>query len=158
MRLYILFIGLLFTSSGLKAQDVKKVVEILKTKKGEAHRVHKTVIRPWGSYTVLEEGLGYKIKRIMVNPKSRLSLQSHTKRSEHWVVVSGTARATCGESVYTIGQNQSTFVPMGVKHRLENPTDEPLQIIEVQCGVYLGEDDIARYADDFGREARPPSG
>ena len=134
-----------------RAQDVKKVVEILKTKKKEEHRVHKTVLRPWGSYTVLEEGVGYKLKRIMVHPKSRLSLQSHTKRSEHWVVVCGTARVTCGESVYTIGANQSTFVPMGVKHRLENPTDEPLQIIEVQCGGYLGEDDIARYADDFGR-------
>jgi len=139
------------------AQDVKKVVEILKTKNGEVHRVHRTVIRPWGSYTVLEEGVGFKLKRIMVHPKSRLSLQSHTKRSEHWVVVCGTARVTCGESVYTIGTNQSTFVPMGVKHRLENPTDEPLQIIEVQCGGYLGEDDIARYADDFGREARPPA-
>ncbi len=134
-----------------KSQDVKKVVEILKTKGGEEHRVHKTVLRPWGSYTVLEEGPCYKIKRIMVHPKSRLSLQSHTKRSEHWVVVLGTARVTCGESVYTIGANQSNFVPMGVKHRLENPTDEPLQIIEVQCGVYLGEDDIARYSDDFGR-------
>ncbi|MBI3359398.1 MAG: mannose-1-phosphate guanylyltransferase/mannose-6-phosphate isomerase [Nitrospirae bacterium] len=141
-----------------KAQEVKQVVEILKTKKGEEHRVHRTVIRPWGSYTVLEEGLGYKLKRIMVHPKSRLSLQSHTKRSEHWVVVAGTARVTCGESVYTIGANQSTFVPMGVKHRLENPMDEPLQIIEVQCGGYLGEDDIARYADDFGRAAPAASG
>lgn len=135
------------------AQDVKQIVEILKTKKSEEHRVHRTVLRPWGSYTVLEEGVGYKIKRIMVHPKSRLSLQSHTKRSEHWVVVCGTARVTCGESVYTIGANQSTFVPMGVKHRLENTTDEPLQIIETQCGEYLGEDDIARYADDFGRAA-----
>jgi mannose-1-phosphate guanylyltransferase/mannose-6-phosphate isomerase len=133
------------------AQEVKQVVEILKERKGEEYRIHKTVFRPWGSYTVLEEGASYKIKRIYVNPKSRLSLQSHTKRSEHWVVVAGVARVTCGESVYTIGANQSTFVPMGVKHRLENATDEPLQIIEVQCGAYLGEDDIARFSDDFGR-------
>ncbi len=134
-----------------KAQEVKKVVEVLRDRNEEAHRIHKTVLRPWGSYTVLEEGGGYKLKRIMVKPKARLSLQSHTKRSEHWVVISGTARVTCGESVYDIGTNQSTFVPMGVKHRLENPTDEPLQIIEVQCGGYLGEDDITRFSDDFGR-------
>jgi len=134
-----------------KAQEVKKVVEALKKRNGEEHRVHRTVIRAWGSYTVLEEGRDYKIKRIVVNPRSRLSLQMHHKRSEHWVVVSGTARVTCGESVYTIQANQSTFVPMGVKHRLENPGDEPLQIIEVQSGNYLGEDDIVRYQDDYGR-------
>jgi len=133
------------------AQDVKKVVEILKKQKVDSHRVHRKVIRAWGSYTVLEEGDGFKIKRIVVNPKSKLSLQRHRKRSEHWVVVSGTARVTCGESVYTIQANQSTFVPMGVKHRLENPTDEPLQLIEVQSGSYLGEDDIKRYQDDYGR-------
>lgn len=134
-----------------KAQDVKKVVEALKKRDGDTHRVHRTVIRAWGTYTVLEEGNGYKIKRIVVNPKAKLSLQMHNKRSEHWVVVSGVARVTCGESVYTIQANQSTFVPMGVKHRLENPTDEPLQLIEVQSGNYLGEDDITRYADDYGR-------
>ncbi|MFQ5597960.1 MAG: mannose-1-phosphate guanylyltransferase/mannose-6-phosphate isomerase [Nitrospiria bacterium] len=133
------------------AQDVKKVVEILKKQKEEAHRVHRTVIRAWGRFTVLEEAKGFKIKRIVVNPRSKLSLQRHRKRSEHWVVVSGTARVTCGESVYTIQANQSTFVPMGVKHRLENPTDVPLQLIEVQSGTYLGEDDIIRYQDDYGR-------
>ncbi len=134
-----------------KAQEVKKVVAALKLRNGDEHRIHRTVIRAWGTYTVLEEGRDYKIKRIMVNPRSKLSLQMHHKRSEHWVVVSGTARVTCGESVYTIQANQSTFVPMGVKHRLENPTDEPLQIIEVQSGNYLGEDDIVRYQDDYGR-------
>ncbi len=137
------------------AQEVKKVVEVLRGRAGDVHRVHRTVIRPWGTYTVLEEGACYKIKRIMVHPKSKLSLQSHTKRSEHWVVVSGTARVTCGESVYSISANQSTFVPMGVKHRLENPTDEPLQLIEVQSGNYLGEDDITRYQDDYGRQVAP---
>lgn len=134
-----------------RAQEVKKVVEALKKRNGDEHRIHRTVVRAWGTYTVLEEGPDYKIKRIMVNPRSRLSLQMHHKRSEHWVVVSGTARVTCGESVYTIHANQSTFVPMGVKHRLENPADEPLQIIEVQSGNYLGEDDIVRYQDDYGR-------
>ncbi len=134
-----------------KAQEVKKVVEALKGRNGDEHRIHRTVIRAWGSYTVLEEGRDYKIKRIEVNPRARLSLQMHHKRSEHWVVVAGTARVTCGESIYTIQANQSTFVPMGVKHRLENPGDEPLQIIEVQSGNYLGEDDIVRYQDDYGR-------
>ena len=133
------------------AQDVKKVVALLKGRADDTHRVHRTVIRAWGNYTVLEEGEGYKAKRIVVNPKSKLSLQMHHKRSEHWVVVSGTARVTCGESVYTIKANQSTFVPMGVKHRLENPLDEPLKLIEVQSGVYLGEDDIVRFEDDYGR-------
>ncbi|MEC4678293.1 MAG: mannose-1-phosphate guanylyltransferase/mannose-6-phosphate isomerase [Nitrospirota bacterium] len=133
------------------AQDVKKVVELLKQQKGDVHRVHPTVIRAWGSYTVLEEGLGYKIKKIMVNPGAKLSLQMHHKRSEHWVVVEGIATVTCGESVYTIQTNQSTFVPMGVKHRLENATDQPLRLVEVQSGVYLGEDDIVRFEDIYGR-------
>ncbi|MEK7703164.1 MAG: mannose-1-phosphate guanylyltransferase/mannose-6-phosphate isomerase [Nitrospirota bacterium] len=133
------------------AQEVKQVVEVLKRRKVEEYRIHKTVLRPWGSYTVLEEGVGYKIKRICVNPKSRLSLQSHKSRSEHWVVVSGTAHVICGESVYDITENQSTFVPMGTKHRLENTEETPLQMIEVQCGGYVGEDDITRFSDDFGR-------
>lgn len=133
------------------AQDVKKVVALLKQQKGDVHRVHPTVIRAWGSYTVLEEGLGYKIKKIVVNPGAKLSLQMHHKRSEHWIVVEGVATVTCGESVYTIQTNQSTFVPMGVKHRLENSTDKPLQLVEVQCGIYLGEDDIVRFKDDYGR-------
>ena len=93
---------------------------------------------------------------VIVNPHARLSLQMHAKRAEHWVVVTGTARVTVGEGVYTLSANQSTFVPMGVKHRLENPTDLPLEIIEVQSGAYLGEDDIVRYADDYGRVAPTP--
>jgi mannose-1-phosphate guanylyltransferase/mannose-6-phosphate isomerase len=134
-----------------RAQEVKQVVEILKRRNEEAQRIHRTVIRPWGSYTVLEEGVGFKIKRIVVNPRSRLSLQMHGKRSEHWVVVAGFAEVTCGESVYTIGANESAFIPIGTKHRLGNNSDTPLQIIEVQCGPYLGEDDITRFSDDFGR-------
>ena len=134
-----------------RAQEVKQVVETLKKRNGDEYRVHRTVIRAWGAYTILEEGKNYKVKRIVVNPHARLSLQTHAKRSEHWVVIAGTARVTCGESVYTICANQSTFVPMGVKHRIENPADEPLQIIEVQSGNYLGEDDIIRHQDDYGR-------
>ncbi len=138
------------------AQEVKRVVEALKGRDSDAHRIHRTAIRPWGTYTVLEEGVGYKIKRIVVNPMSKLSLQSHARRSEHWVVVSGTARVTCGEQVYDLSANRSTFVPMGARHRLENATSVPLQIIEVQSGDYLGEDDIVRYQDDYGRSAGGP--
>ncbi len=133
------------------AQDVKKLVEVLKKHNGDAHRIHRTVIRAWGSYTILEEGTGYKVKKLVVNPKSKLSLQMHENRSEHWVVVEGIATVTCGTSVYTIPANQSTFVPMGVKHRIENATNDFLRLIEVQSGSYLGEDDITRFEDDYGR-------
>ncbi len=107
--------------------------------------------RPWGSYTVLEENRNYKIKRIEVNPGHRLSLQMHHHRSEHWIVVSGTARVTNGEAVSIINVNESTFIPMGKVHRLENPGIIPLIIIEVQSGEYLGEDDIVRFDDDYRR-------
>jgi mannose-1-phosphate guanylyltransferase/mannose-6-phosphate isomerase len=136
-----------------RAQDVRKVVETLKQRNAEEHRVHRTVLRPWGSFTVLENGDRYKIKRIVVNPKARLSLQLHHQRSEHWVVVSGTARVTCGERVYDIGVNESTYIPVNTRHRLENPETAPLQIIEVQSGDYVGEDDIVRFQDDYGRKA-----
>jgi mannose-6-phosphate isomerase len=107
--------------------------------------------RPWGSYTVLEENRNYKIKRIEVNPGHRLSLQMHHHRSEHWIVVSGTARVTNGEAESIINVNESTFIPMGKVHRLENPGIIPLIIIEVQSGEYLGEDDIVRFDDDYRR-------
>jgi mannose-1-phosphate guanylyltransferase/mannose-6-phosphate isomerase len=136
-----------------RAQDVRRVVEALEQQRAQEHVVHRTVRRPWGTYTVLEEGEGYKIKRIVVNPASRLSLQSHHRRSEHWVVVAGTARVTCGDRVYDVGTNESTFIPQQTKHRLENADPAiPLQIIEVQSGPYLGEDDIVRFDDDFGRK------
>jgi mannose-6-phosphate isomerase len=109
-------------------------------------------LRPWGSYTVLEEGRGYKIKRIEVKPGHRLSLQMHHHRSEHWIVVSGTAKVTCGERESIIYQNQSTYVPQCHVHRLENPGVIPLVLIEVQNGEYLGEDDIIRFEDDYARE------
>jgi mannose-1-phosphate guanylyltransferase/mannose-6-phosphate isomerase len=130
---------------------VREVVETLKRSNREEHLVHRTVERPWGSYTVLEKGAQYKIKRIIVHPKARLSLQRHQHRSEHWVVVSGTARVTKGEEVFDIQSNESTFIPIAVKHRLENPGLTPLQIIEVQNGNYLEEDDIERFEDDFKR-------
>jgi mannose-6-phosphate isomerase len=107
--------------------------------------------RPWGSFTVLEEGRGYKIKRIEVNPGHRLSLQMHHHRSEHWIVVSGTAKVVCGDNESIIYQNQSTYVPQCHVHRLENPGIIPLVLIEVQNGEYLGEDDIVRFEDDYYR-------
>ena len=110
-----------------------------------------TVHRPWGTYTVLEEGPDFKIKRIVVNPGARLSMQYHEHRSEHWVVVSGRAKITNGEREIHLEQNESTYIPKTHRHRLENPGDEPLQIIEVQCGDYVGEDDIVRLEDTYGR-------
>lgn len=110
-----------------------------------------TELRPWGSFTILEEGRGYKIKRIEVKPGHRLSLQMHHHRSEHWIVVSGTARVTCGEQEVIVSNNQSTYVPQCTSHRLENPGVIPLVLIEVQNGEYLGEDDIVRFQDDYAR-------
>lgn len=107
--------------------------------------------RPWGTYTVLEENKSYKIKRIEVNPGQRLSLQMHHHRSEHWIVVSGSARVVCGEREYVVNVNESTFIPIGAQHRLENRGVIPLIIIEVQSGEYLGEDDIVRFQDDYQR-------
>lgn len=133
------------------SQDVKKVVEEIKKRKSEEHLIHTTVYRPWGSYTVLEKNERYKIKRIVIHPGAKLSLQMHRHRSEHWVVVSGTAKVTCGEKVYEIHPNESTYIPLSTPHRLENPGKVPLQIIEVQNGEYLGEDDIVRYDDAYGR-------
>lgn len=134
-----------------RVQEVKEIVGKLKAVKSDLADNHTTVNRPWGRYTVLEEGPGYKIKRILVNSGQRLSLQSHRQRAEHWVVVRGTARVTNGERVTTLKENESTFIPKGEKHRLENPGDAPLVIIEVQTGSYLGEDDIERFDDLYGR-------
>jgi mannose-1-phosphate guanylyltransferase/mannose-6-phosphate isomerase len=134
-----------------RSQDVKGVVEILKRQGAPEHLEHRTVFRPWGSYTVLEEAPGYKVKRVTVNPGGRLSLQLHHQRSEHWVVICGTARVTCDERVFDLAIGQSTAIPKETPHRLENPGNEPLHIIEVQNGPYLGEDDIVRFHDDYGR-------
>ncbi|NMF57518.1 phosphomannose isomerase type II C-terminal cupin domain [Pseudanabaena yagii] len=115
---------------------------------------HATVERPWGSFTTLEEGRGYKIKRIEVKPGHRLSLQMHHHRSEHWIVVSGTAKVTCADKETMISTNQSTYVPKCTAHRLENPGIIPLILIEVQNGEYLGEDDIIRFQDDYARHEK----
>ena len=110
-----------------------------------------TTTRPWGTYTVLEEGSHYKIKRIVVNPGQKLSLQKHQHRAEHWVVIEGTAKIINGNKESILNTNESTFIPQGEKHRLENPGETPLMIIEVQTGSYLGEDDIQRFEDIYGR-------
>ena len=142
----------LLVASKDQTQRVREVVEVLQARGATEHVSHTRVNRPWGNYTVLEEGReGFKIKRIEVAPGGRLSLQSHGRRSEHWVVVSGIATVTRGEEVITVHRNQSTYIPMGVKHRLENRGAEPLRIVEVQVGEYLGEDDIQRYDDQYGR-------
>ncbi|MDX1776958.1 MAG: mannose-1-phosphate guanylyltransferase/mannose-6-phosphate isomerase, partial [Desulfobulbales bacterium] len=130
-----------------RAQDVKKIVTLIKADNKEEYRLHRTVYRPWGSYTVLEKQPRYKIKRVTVKPGAKLSLQRHRHRSEHWVVVSGTAKVTCGDKVFLVHENESTFIPAGQKHRLENEGSTPLEIIEVQNGIYLGKDDIVRYED-----------
>lgn len=134
-----------------RAQDVKKVVDELKKRNAEERLTHRTVYRPWGNYTVLEEGDRYKIKRIVVNPGAKLSHQLHYHRSEHWVVVTGTARVSNGDKEYDVHPNESTYIPISTKHRLENRGKIPLQIIEVQNGEYLGEDDIVRIDDDYKR-------
>jgi mannose-1-phosphate guanylyltransferase/mannose-6-phosphate isomerase len=134
-----------------RVQDVKKVAQQLKLARHETYLLHKTVVRPWGTYTVLEEGPGFKIKRIVVKPRASLSLQMHYHRSEHWVVVSGTAKVVNGEQELLVRTNESTFIPAGHKHRLENPGKVDLVMIEVQSGNYLGEDDIVRFEDRYGR-------
>ncbi|MEA3469262.1 MAG: mannose-1-phosphate guanylyltransferase/mannose-6-phosphate isomerase [Thermodesulfobacteriota bacterium] len=135
-----------------RAQDVKKIVTRLKKSGRAEFKLHRTVHRPWGSYTVLEQHERYQIKRITVSPGSKLSLQMHHHRHEHWVVVSGTARITNGDKVFLLYENQSTYIPAGVNHRLENPGVIDLELIEVQNGSYLGEDDIVRFEDDYGRQ------
>lgn len=135
-----------------RAQDVRKVVKQLKEKEHESYRLHRTVSRPWGTYTVLEEGPRFKIKRIVVKPGAKLSLQMHHHRNEHWVVVEGMAKVTNnGSGSHLVAKNESTFIAAGHKHRLENPGVIDLVIIEVQSGEYLGEDDIVRFEDQYGR-------
>lgn len=141
---------LLVCSRG-ETQKVRDIVKILRERGDERAYYHKTVHRPWGYYTILEEGQFYKIKRVTVKPGAKLSLQMHMHRSEHWVVVRGTARVLVGEREFLLRNGESTFVPSGVKHRLENPGLLPLEVIEVSIGEYLGEDDIIRFDDVYGR-------
>ena len=132
-------------------QDVKKIVDRLKADKRSVAQWHRKVYRPWGWYDGVDSGERFQVKRIGVNPGGTLSLQMHHHRAEHWIVVSGTARVTKGEETFLVSENQSTYIPLGVKHRLENPGIVPLEMIEVQSGSYLGEDDIVRFEDTYGR-------
>ena len=143
--------ALLISKKG-SSQKVKKVVEKLKASNSQLHNIHLTGHRPWGTYTVLEESNGYKIKRIEVKPGSRLSLQKHFHRNEHWIVVSGTATVTVGEETRLVRPNESTYIKMGEVHRLENQGKIPVVLIEAQVGEYTGEDDIVRISDDFKRD------
>jgi len=134
-----------------KAQDVKKIVEWLKEQGRDERLVHRQVYRPWGSYEGVTAGDRFQVKRIVVSPGASLSLQMHHHRAEHWIVVKGTARVTRDKEVFVISENESTYIPLGATHRLENPGTMPLEIIEVQSGGYLGEDDIVRFEDNYGR-------
>jgi len=134
-----------------KSQDIKKIVQQLEQQKREEKNFHRKVHRPWGWYDSIDEDDRFKVKRILVKPKESLSLQLHHYRAEHWIVVKGTAEITNGENIITLIENQSTYIPLGQKHRLTNPGTIPLEIIEVQSGSYLGEDDIVRFDDTFGR-------
>jgi mannose-1-phosphate guanylyltransferase / mannose-6-phosphate isomerase len=134
------------------SQQVKKIVNRLEATKRHEQNLHRKVHRPWGWYDSLDEGERFKVKRILVKPGASLSLQKHQHRAEHWIVVTGTAEVTCGDKVMVLSENQSTYIPLGEVHRLHNPSDSDLEIIEVQSGSYLGEDDIIRLEDSYGRK------
>ena len=136
-----------------RAQDVKAVTQYLKKEQRTEFRHHRRMHRPWGDFEPIDAGVRYQVKRLTVNPGETLSLQMHHHRAEHWIVVSGTARVTNGDEVIMLTENQSTYIPLGVKHRLENPGKIPLEIIEVQSGSYLGEDDIVRFEDVYQRDS-----
>ena len=134
-----------------KTQDVKKIVDTLKQNKRPEGHIHRKVHRPWGWYDSVDAGARFQVKRIVVKPGGTLSLQMHHHRAEHWIVVSGTAKVTKGDETFLVSENESTYIPLGTTHRLENPGRVPLEMIEVQSGSYLGEDDIVRFEDVYGR-------
>ncbi len=136
-----------------RTQEVKHVVALLARAGNGLAQHHRKVHRPWGWYDAIDSGARFQVKRIVVNPGARLSLQMHRHRAEHWVVVSGMAEITNGDDTYVLGPNQSTYIPVGTAHRLANPGQMPLEIIEVQSGDYLGEDDIVRLDDIYGRSS-----
>jgi mannose-1-phosphate guanylyltransferase/mannose-6-phosphate isomerase len=135
-----------------RVQDVKKLVQKLKAQGRYEHSLHREVFRPWGSYDSLGAGARFQVKLLRVKAGGVLSLQLHHQRAEHWVVVTGSARITRGDEVFMLAENQSTYIPVGVRHRIENPGTVPVEIIEVQSGSYLGEDDIVRFEDVYGRK------
>ena len=135
-----------------RAQDVKKIVEHIKANGRGEHLLHREVFRPWGSYDSVDNGERHQVKRLTVKPGATLSLQMHHHRAEHWIVVQGTARVTCNDKVFLMSENESTYIPIGAVHRIENPGKVDLHIVEVQSGSYLGEDDIVRFEDTYGRQ------
>jgi len=134
-----------------KVQDVKIIVEQISSDGRHEHMNHREVYRPWGVYDSIDNGERYQVKRITVKPGAKLSVQMHHHRAEHWIVVSGTAKVTNGDKTYLVAENESTYIPIGQVHALENPGVIPLELIEVQSGTYLGEDDIVRFEDCYGR-------
>lgn len=143
-----------FVSTKAEAQNVKAIVARLKQAERPEAANHRKVFRPWGYYDSIDTGERFQVKRIVVNPLASLSLQMHHHRAEHWIVVRGTARVTRGEESFLVSENESTFIPLGTRHRLENPGKVPLEMVEVQSGSYLGEDDIVRFDDSYGRTAK----
>jgi mannose-1-phosphate guanylyltransferase/mannose-6-phosphate isomerase len=134
-----------------QAQHVKAIVARLNAAGRDESKLHPVVHRPWGSYETIAAGPRFQVKRIVVKPECKLSLQKHHHRAEHWIVVCGTAKVTCDDKEFLLSENQSTYIPLGAVHRLENPGKLPLELIEVQSGAYLGEDDIVRFDDAYGR-------
>jgi mannose-1-phosphate guanylyltransferase len=134
-----------------QTQEIKNIVKRLRTDARHEHNTHREVYRPWGTYDSIDNGQRYQVKRINVKPGAKLSLQMHHHRAEHWIVVSGTAQITNGDKKYLLTENQSTYIPVGQIHALENPGKIPLELIEVQSGAYLDEDDIVRLEDHYGR-------
>jgi mannose-1-phosphate guanylyltransferase / mannose-6-phosphate isomerase len=135
-----------------RVQDVKELVAKLKKSGRSESALHREVFRPWGSYDSIDNGERFQVKRLSIKPGGVLSLQMHHHRAEHWIVVQGTARITCGDKTFLLAENESTYIPVGAKHRIENPGKVPLHIVEVQSGSYLGEDDIVRFEDNYGRQ------
>jgi mannose-1-phosphate guanylyltransferase/mannose-6-phosphate isomerase len=135
-----------------RVQDVKELVNMLKKAKRSESAWHREVYRPWGSYDSIDDGDRFQVKHMALKPGGSISLQMHLHRAEHWIVVEGTAKVTCGDQEFLLSENQSTYVPVGAKHRIENPGKVTLHIVEVRSGTYLGEDDIVRYEDNYGRE------
>ena len=134
-----------------QSENVKSITDQLKKANRDELNNHRKVFRPWGYYDSIDMGKRFQVKRIVVNPGEKLSVQMHHHRAEHWIVVNGTASVTCGEETFLVTENQSTYIPIGTVHALENPGTIPLEMIEVQSGSYLGEDDIVRFEDRYGR-------
>jgi mannose-1-phosphate guanylyltransferase/mannose-6-phosphate isomerase len=135
-----------------RVQDVKELVAMIKKSGRSESTMHREVFRPWGSYDSIDSGDRFQVKRLSVKPGGVLSLQMHHHRAEHWIVVQGTARVTCNDKTFLLSENESTYIPIGATHRIENPGKVPLHIVEVQSGSYLGEDDIVRFEDNYGRQ------